>query len=68
MNQQCESPAETCAKYSIYHGLLSPGVRIEIHLHLYFVLSHSLCWKESAFLGQGKSIKGNSLNYLKRKE
>lgn len=68
MNQQHQSPAETCAKYFIYHGLLSSDVRIGTHLHLYFVLSHLLCCKESVLLGQGKSIKGNSLNYLKRKE
>lgn len=68
MNQQYQSPAETCAKYFIYHGLLSPDVRIGTFLHLCFVLSRLLCWKESVFLGQGKSIKGNSLGYLKRKE
>lgn len=68
MNQQYQSPAETCAKYFIYHGLLSPDVRIGTHLHLDFVLSLLLCRKESEFLGQGESIKGNSPNYLKRKE
>lgn len=28
MNQQYQFPAQTCAKYFIYHGLLSPDVTI----------------------------------------
>lgn len=49
MNQQYQSPAEKCAKYFIYHGLLSPDVRTGTHLHLYFVLSFCCAGKNLYF-------------------
>jgi len=49
MSQQYQFPVETCAKYFIYHGLLSPDVRTGTYPHLYFVLPHLHCAGENQF-------------------